>query len=87
MKLLATDFIFMIFFFTSSNAEICKNDAGDEYNGGACFLTSHTLTHPIDSNDTSWESEGDIKESITFTPTGFNIDLNLMPPRFGYRRN
>ena len=62
MKLLATNFIFMIFFFTSSNAEICKNDAGDEYNGGACFLTSHTLTHPIDSNDTSWESEGDIKE-------------------------
>ena len=62
MKLFATHFICMVILFTYSGAEICKNDAGDEYNGGACFLTSHTITHQMDSNDTAWESEGEIKE-------------------------
>merc|ERR1712133_171461 len=53
---------FTIFLFAISNAEICKNDAGDDLTGGSCYLTSHTITHPIDSNETSWQTEGVIKE-------------------------
>merc|ERR1712227_356662 len=53
--------LFLVFLF-SSNAEICKNDAGDENSGGACYHTSHTLTRPINSEDTFWETEGEIKE-------------------------
>merc|ERR1712223_750692 len=35
---------------------------GDEVHGGACYSTSHSLTHPLDSSETTWESEGEIKE-------------------------
>jgi len=46
----------------TSKAEICENDAGDKFNGGACFSTSHTFTHPLDSKDTAWGDVGEIKE-------------------------
>ena len=54
--------VFIVLSIIASNAEICKNDAGDEFNGGACYMTSHTFTHPIDSNDTNWRDDGEIKE-------------------------
>ena len=41
------------------NAEVCTNDAGDER---ACFQTSHTFTHPIESNETTFPDDGEIKE-------------------------
>ena len=62
MRILAILFICTTFLFTISNAEICKNDAGDDLTGGSCYLSSHTITHPIDSNETSWQGEGVIKE-------------------------
>ena len=38
-----------------------RNDVGDEQKGGACFVTSHSLTHQLHSNDIA-RSEVDIKE-------------------------
>ena len=51
----------LIFIVATANAELCKNDAGDELNGGMCFSTSHTFTHPMDSKDTAW-TDPEIKE-------------------------
>ena len=48
--------------FAYSEASLCQNSAGDEFNGGACFLTSHTFTHPLESEDTAWGDSGEIKE-------------------------
>ena len=62
MRTFVRFFIYTVFFFTVSNSELCQNDAGDELTGGACHVTSHTFTHPIDSNETSWELGGVIKE-------------------------
>jgi len=62
MRIVASHFICTIFLFAISYAELCKNDAGDDLTGGSCYLTSHTITHPIDSNETSWKPEGVIKE-------------------------
>merc|ERR1711894_394667 len=47
---------------SKNNAELCTNDAGDEGSFGACFLTSHTFTHPIETNETTFKDVGDIKE-------------------------
>ena len=54
--------IFLIIFIAASKAQKCENDAGDEFHGSACYLTSHTFTHQLDSNDTKWEDVGEIKE-------------------------
>ena len=54
--------VFIVISIIASNAEICRNDAGDEFYGGACHITSHTFAHPIDSNNTAWRDDGEIKE-------------------------
>ena len=55
-------FVCVALIMANSKGEICKNDAGDEFHGSACYLTSHTFTHPLDSIDTAWPDVGEIKE-------------------------
>ena len=62
MRSLASCIISAVLVIASSKAEICRSDTGDKLNGGACYTTTHTLTHPIDSNDTTWKDVGEIKE-------------------------
>ena len=62
MQFLVNFIVSTIFIFSAYNAEVCKNDQGDALDGGSCFFTSHTLTHPIDSSDTAWKDDGEIKE-------------------------
>ena len=53
--------ITLIFISATTHAELCRTDTGDEVNGGMCFVTSHTFTHPLDSDDNAW-TDPEIKE-------------------------
>ena len=83
MRHLRILFICGLLIISTSNANICENDAGDEFNGGACYLTSHTFTHPLESDDTAWGEVGEIKEYHFHTywfqhrPESYNAALRI----------
>jgi len=62
MKNFRIVFICEVIILATSNAEVCKNDAGDDLPGGSCYVTSHTFTHQLDSADTTWPVVPEIKE-------------------------
>ena len=45
-----------------STATTCKNDVGDTFNNGVCHTTTHSLVNPIDSTDTAFSNDPEIKE-------------------------
>ena len=52
----------LLVFVATAACSICRNDVGDNFNGGVCHITTHSLVQPIDAAMTAFSDEPEIKE-------------------------